>query len=99
MTAKKEFTKAVDVNPIEGLKQPDKFLKTSESKKFDSYIDDLKNEQENHEQAILSVAVEPTLKNLVQMAGKKVGRTNGGSKSIVREALTDYFEKNPELFE
>lgn len=97
--AQKEFNKAVNTKPIEGLKQPDKFMQKSELKSFDSYVADLSGEQENYQQAILSVAVEPTLKKLVQMAGKKVGRTKGGSKSIVREALTDYFKKHPELFE
>ncbi|WP_349584899.1 hypothetical protein [Leuconostoc citreum] len=95
----KEFNKAVNTKPIDGLKQPDKFMQKADTKSFESYIADLSKEQENYEQAILSVAVEPTLKKLVQMAGKKVGRTKGGSKAIVREALTNYFKKHPELFE
>lgn len=95
----KEFNKAVNTTPIEGLRQPDKFMQKSESKSFDSYVADLSEEQENYEQVVYSVAVEPTLKKLVQMAGEKVGRTKGGSKAIVREALTDYFKKHPELFD
>ncbi|AWF96832.1 hypothetical protein [Weissella cibaria] len=56
-------------------------------------------ERENFDQAILSVAVEPAIKEALQQVGKKVGRNRGGSKSVLREALTEYFDKHPELFE
>lgn len=56
-------------------------------------------ERENFKQAILSVAIEPALKSALQQAGKTVGRNQGGAKSIIREALTEYFDKHPELFE
>lgn len=56
-------------------------------------------ERENFKQAILSVAIEPALKSALQQAGKSVGRNRGGAKSIIREALTEYFDEHPELFE
>lgn len=95
----KEFKNAVEFNDISGLKQPEKFMKTSSRKTFDDYLAEQQAEQDSYQQAILSVAVEPTLKKLVQEAGKKVGRNKGGSKAIVREALKDYFIKHTELFD
>lgn len=56
-------------------------------------------ERENFDQSILSVAVEPAIKEAVQQVGKKVGRNRGGAKAVLREALTEYFDKHPELFE
>lgn len=56
-------------------------------------------ERENFKQAILSVAVEPAIKEALQQAGRKLGRNRGGSKAVIREALTDYLDKHPELFE
>lgn len=66
---------------------------------WQEYRDRATTERENFKQAILSVAIEPALKSALQQAGKSVGRNHGGAKSIIREALTDYFDKHPELFE
>ena len=57
------------------------------------------HEREKFDQAILSVAIEPALKSALQQAGKTVGRNRGGAKSIVREALTSYFDEHPELLD
>ena len=45
------------------------------------------------------MAVEPALKEALQQVGKKVGRNRRDAKSVLREALTDYFDNHPELFE
>ena len=57
------------------------------------------HEREKFDQAILSVAIEPALKSALQQAGKTVGRNRGGSKSIIREALTSYFDEHHELLD
>lgn len=57
------------------------------------------HEREKFDQAILSVAIEPALKSALQQAGKTVGRNHGGAKSVIREALTSYFDEHPELLD
>ena len=97
---KREFKKAVDTNKLSGLSQPKKFMNNEETnKQWQDYSEAIKQEQENYEQVLYSVAVEPSLKEAIKIAGKNRGRVKGGAKSIVRDAMTNYFEKHPELFE
>lgn len=97
---KREFKKAVDTNKLSGLSQPKKFMNNEETKKqWQDYSEAIKQEQENYEQVLYSVAVEPSLKEAIKIAGKNRGRVKGGAKSIVRDAMTSYFDKHPELFE
>lgn len=97
---KLEFKKAVDTNKLSGLSQPKKFMNNEETnKQWQDYSEAIKQEQENYEQVLYSVAVEPSLKEAIKIAGKNRGRVKGGAKSIVRDAMTSYFEKHPELFE
>lgn len=58
-----------------------------------------KEEKENYEQVLYSVAIEPSLKEAIKVAGKNRGRVRGGAKSIVRDAMTNYFKKHSDLFE
>lgn len=96
---KREFKKAVDTNKLSGLSQPKKFMNNEETnKQWQDYSEAIKQEQENYEQVLYSVAVEPSLKEAIKIAGKNKGRTKGGAKSIVRDAMTSYFDKHPELF-
>lgn len=101
----KEFNKAVNTTPIEGLKQPERFMnnesqtQTQTQSKYDSYLEKQKYQQTNVEQEIFSVAVEPIIKELIQQAGKKLGRTKGGVKAIAREAYMDYLKKHKKDFE
>ena len=69
------------------------------NKQWQDYSEAIKQEQENYEQVLYSVAVEPSLKEAIKIAGKNRGRVKGGAKSIVRDAMTSYFDKHPELFE
>lgn len=97
---KREFKKAVDPDKLSGLSQPKSFMKNVEdSKHWDDYSEAIAKEQENYEQVLYSVAVEPSLKEAIQVAGKNRGRVKGGAKSIVRDAMTSYFKKHPELFD
>lgn len=97
---KPEFKKAVDTEKISGLSQPKSFMRNEEdSKHWDDYSEAIAKEQENYEQVLYSVAVEPSLKEAIQVAGKNRGRVKGGAKSIVRDAMTSYFKKHPELFD
>ncbi|GBD80906.1 putative uncharacterized protein [Tetragenococcus halophilus subsp. halophilus] len=97
---KREFKKAVDTNKLSGLSQPKKFMNNEETnKQWQDYSEAIKQEQENYEQVLYSVAVEPSLKEAIKIAGKNRGRVKGGAKSIVRDAMTSYFDKHPELFE
>lgn len=97
---KREFKKAVDTNKLSGLSQPKKFMNNEETnKQWQDYSETIKQEQENYEQVLYSVAVEPSLKEAIKIAGKNRGRVKGGAKSIVRDAMTSYFDKHPELFE
>ncbi|MCG0748501.1 hypothetical protein IMAU60057_02207 [Lactiplantibacillus plantarum] len=97
---KREFKKAVDTNKLSGLSQPKKFMSNEETnKQWQDYSEAIKQEQENYEQVLYSVAVEPSLKEAIKIAGKNRGRVKGGAKSIVRDAMTSYFDKHPELFE
>ncbi|GIP71117.1 hypothetical protein AWA1501_32800 [Lactiplantibacillus pentosus] len=97
---KREFKKAVDTNKLSGLSQPKKFMNNQETnKQWQDYSEAIKQEQENYEQVLYSVAVEPSLKEAIKIAGKNRGRVKGGAKSIVRDAMTSYFDKHPELFE
>lgn len=97
---KREFKKAVDPDKLSGLSQPKSFMKNEEdSKHWDDYSEAIAKEQENYEQVLYSVAVEPSLKEAIQVAGKNRGRVKGGAKSIVRDAMTSYFKKHSELFD
>lgn len=97
---KREFKKAVDPDKLSGLLQPKSFMRNEEdSKHWDDYSEAIAKEQENYEQVLYSVAVEPSLKEAIQVAGKNRGRVKGGAKSIVRDAMTSYFKKHPELFD
>ncbi|AEV96164.1 MULTISPECIES: hypothetical protein [Lactobacillaceae] len=97
---KREFKKAVDTNKLSGLSQPKKFMESdTDNKQWNDYLEAIKQEQENYEQVLYSVAVEPSLKEAIKIAGKNRGRVKGGAKSIVRDAMTSYFDKHPELFE
>ena len=97
---KREFKKAVDTNKLSGISQPKKFMNNEETnKQWQDYSEAIKQEQENYEQVLYSVAVEPSLKEAIKIAGKNRGRVKGGAKSIVRDAMTSYFDKHPELFE
>lgn len=97
---KRELKKAVDTNKLSGLSQPKKFMNNEETnKQWQDYSEAIKQEQENYEQVLYSVAVEPSLKEAIKIAGKNRGRVKGGAKSIVRDAMTSYFDKHPELFE
>ena len=97
---KREFKKAVDTDKLSGLSQPKKFMESdTNNKQWDDYLEAIKQEQENYEQVLYSVAVEPSLKEAIKIAGKNRGRVKGGAKSIVRDAMTSYFDKHPELFE
>lgn len=97
---KREFKKAVDTNKPAGLSQPKSFMHDETSnKKWNDYSTAIQKEQESYEQVLYSVAVEPSLKEAIKVAGKNRGRVKGGAKSIVRDAMTNYFEKHPELFE
>lgn len=96
---KREFKKAVDTKQLSGLSQPEKFMKNEKTnKQWQDYSEAIKQEQENYEQVLYSVAVEPSLKEAIKIAAKNKGRTKGGAKSIVRDAMTSYFDKHPELF-
>lgn len=97
---KRDFKKAVDTNKLSGLSQPKKFMESdTDNKQWNDYLEAIKQEQENYEQVLYSVAVEPSLKEAIKIAGKNRGRVKGGAKSIVRDAMTSYFDKHPELFE
>ncbi|MFK3658769.1 hypothetical protein ACIPCB_09035 [Pediococcus pentosaceus] len=97
---KREFKKAVDTDKLSGLSQPKKFMESdTDNKQWSDYLEAITKEQENYEQVLYSVAVEPSLKEAIKIAGKNRGRVKGGAKSIVRDAMTSYFEKHPELFE
>lgn len=97
---KPEFKKAVDTKNIPNLNQPDKFLGNgTNNKKWEEYSANIATEQENYDQVLYSVAMEPSLKEAIKVAGKKRGRVKGGAKSIMRDAMTSYFEQHPELFE
>ena len=97
---KREFKKAVDPDKLSGLSQPKSFMRNEEdSKHWDDYSEAIAKEQENYEQVLYSVAVEPSLKEAIQVAGKNRGRVKGVAKSIVRDAMTSYFKKHPELFD
>ena len=97
---KPEFKKAVDTEKIPGLSQPKSFMEDKkDNKQWNDYSEAIKKEQENYEQVLYSVAVEPSLKEAIQVAGKKRGRVKGGAKSIIRDAMTSYFKKHPELFD
>lgn len=97
---KREFKKAVDTDKLSGLSQPKKFMESdTDNKQWSDYLEAIKQEQENYEQVLYSVAVEPSLKEAIKIAGKNRGRVKGGAKSIVRDAMTSYFDKHPELFE
>lgn len=97
---KREFKKAVDTDKLSGLSQPKKFMESdTDNKQWSDYSEAITKEQENYEQVLYSVAVEPSLKEAIKIAGKNRGRVKGGAKSIVRDAMTSYFEKHPELFE
>lgn len=96
----KEFKKAVITNKkIDELVQPKSFLKKVNSKDWDIYSEEIREQKENFEQVLYSVAIEPSLKEAIQVAGKNRGRTKGGAKSVMRDALSSYFKKHPELFE
>lgn len=96
---KREFQKAVTDDKLAGLSQPKPFMpKETNNKQWDDYSEAIAKEQENYEQVLYSVAVEPSLKEAIQVAGKNRGRVKGGAKSIVRDAMTSYFKKHPELF-
>lgn len=93
-----EFKKAFDPEKIEDLKQPEKFMKSDdEIKNWNNYSDAIKQESESFEQVLYTIAVEPSLKKAIQVAGKKRGKQKGGAKSLIREAMTSYFEEHPEL--
>lgn len=97
---KRDFKKAVNTDKIAGLSQPKSFMENKEdNKQWNDYLEAIKQEQENYEQVLYSVAVEPSLKEAIKIAGKNRGRVKGGAKSIVRDAMTSYFDKHPELFE
>ena len=97
---KPEFKKAVDTEKIPGLSQPKSFMEDKkDNKQWNDYSEAIKKEQENYEQVLYSVAVEPSLKEAIQVAGKNRGRVKGGAKSIIRYAMTSYFKKHPELFD
>ncbi|HGH7543539.1 hypothetical protein [Lactococcus formosensis] len=98
---KKEFKKAVDTEKLSGLTQPKSFMNNDEknNKTWSDYSEIIKTEQDEYNQVLYTVAVEPAMKEAIQIAGKKLGRTKGGAKSIVRNALLNYFEEHPELFD
>lgn len=94
------FKKAVvpSQNNFNGLVQPKGFLNDqSKSKTWPEYAAQIKQEQVEYKQTLYSVAIEPSLKEAIQVAGRNRGRTKGGAKSIVRDALTTYLKKHPEL--
>lgn len=102
--AKAEFKKAVQADkPLVQAKsnlmadEGNTKAQTELTKTWNDYEKNIKAQQENAEQVILSVATEPDLKEALNKAGKNVGRRNGGTKSVVREALSEYFKKHPEL--
>lgn len=97
--AQPEFKKPVNTSSkVEGLVQPDKFMDApKQTKTWKEYANNIKTQQEEADQAILSVAVEPDMKEAVNKAGKNLGRRNGGTKAVVREALSEYLKKHPEL--
>lgn len=96
---KPEFKKAVDTNKLAGLSQPKSFMNNETSnKQWDDYAEAIKEEKENYEQVLYSVAIEPSLKEAIKVAGKNRVRVRGGAKSIVRDAMTSYLKKHPELF-
>lgn len=76
---KPEFKKAVDTEKIPGLSQPKSFMEDKkDNKQWNDYSEAIKKEQENYEQVLYSVAVEPSLKEAIQVAGKNRGRVKGG---------------------
>ena len=99
--AKQEFKKAVNTNKkIAGLSQPKSFLQNNSSNKpWDDYVLEIEQQQENYDQVIYSVAVEPSLKEAIQFVGKNKGRVKGGAKAVIREALMSYFNEHPEFFD
>lgn len=101
--ANREIKSAVNYNKKTELVQPERFMsnenQTQTQSKYDSYLEKQKYQQINVEQEIFSVAVEPIIKELIQQAGKKLGRTNGGVKAIAREAYMDYLKKHKKDFE
>lgn len=99
--ANREFKKAVDVSKkIDGLSQPKNFLKdNSKNKQWEEYEKEIEKQQSDYEQVIYSVAMEPSLREAIKIAGKNKGKLQGGAKAVIREALIDYFRKNKEYFD
>lgn len=100
--SKHDFKKAVDTanQTVKGLVQPKSFLSEQpQNKTWEEYAAEIEQQQEHSDQAFYSIVMEPAMKEAIQTAGKKKGRSNGGVKSIVRDALLAYFKKHPELFE
>lgn len=95
------FKKAVetDQQSVPGLVQPKNFLQEEpKSKTWAEYAAEIKKQRESYDQAIFSVAIEPSLKEAIQSAAKKRGRMKGGAKSIIRDGMMAYFKKHPEMF-
>lgn len=78
---KKEFKKAVDTEKISGLTQPKSFMNNDEknNKTWSDYSEIIKTEQDEYNQVLYTVAVEPAMKEAIQIAGKKLGRTKDTS--------------------
>lgn len=95
---KREFKKAVETNEIEGLKQPKSFMQQSvnHKKAWEEYKQEIKEQAKNYDQVLYSIAVEPSMKEAIRLAGKNRGKTKGGAKAIVREALISYFNRHPD---
>lgn len=98
-----EFKKAVDTNKTAEtptLAQPEKFM--NGKKVWADFDQAIKHEQElptAKGQVVMSMAVEPSMREAIQLAGKNKGRRHGGVKAVVREALSEYLAKHPELLD
>ena len=97
--AKPEFKKAVDTKKeMPFLKQPKSFMsENSTDKKWADYRKQVLEEQKTYDSESYTIVFEPALKEALKVAGKKLGRNNGGTRAIVREALLDYFDKHKDL--
>jgi hypothetical protein len=94
------FKKAVDTNrETPSLQQPKRFMGGNlVGQTWADYRKKIVEEQETYESEVYSIVFEPALKDALKLAGKNLGRTNGGTRAIVREALLDYFDKHTDLF-
>jgi len=71
-------------------------------KTWEDYEEAIKYESElpsEKGQKIMSMAVEPSMKEALQTAGSIFGRKNGGTKTLVRVALSEFLKNNPALFD